>query len=117
MAAAPEDPTHKQENCNFLLCNGIPFKDNKQQVMKYRAGTQVAIQYSITTPQPGYANMSVVDTKTNKPIGVPLKVFDKFGETANNSEELDWSFKMSNTGKKCSTPGNCVLQFWWHSDK
>ncbi|KAF8418296.1 hypothetical protein EV426DRAFT_554297 [Tirmania nivea] len=114
---APGGPKHKPESCNFSLCNGIPFKDNKHQVKKFRADTQLPMRYSITTPHVGYANLSVVDTKTNKPIGAPLKVFDKFGETANNADELDWSFKMSNTGKKCSTPGNCVLQFWWHSDE
>ena len=115
--AAPEDPTHKPENCNFSLCNGIPFKDNKDQVFKYRAGAQLPIKYSIETAHPGHANLSVIDTKTNKPIGTPLKVFDKFGETTNNHDELDWSVKMSDTGKKCSTPGDCVLQFWWHSDQ
>jgi len=110
------DPTYKQDSCNFSLCNGIPFKDNAHQVKKFRPDSQLSFQYSITTPQSGYANLSVVDTKTNKPIGVPLKTFDKFGETTNNPDELNWSFKMSDTGKKCSTAGNCVLQFWWHSD-
>ena len=117
MAAAPRDPTHKQDSCNFSLCNGIPFKDNQHQVKKFRPDTQLSFQYSITTPQAGHANLSIVDTKTNKPIGAPLKVFDKFGETTNNPDELKWSFKMRNTGKKCSTPGSCVLQFWWHSDE
>ena len=116
-AAAPEDPTHKQDSCNLSLCKGIPFKDNTHQVKKFRAGAQVAFQYSITTPQAGYANLSVIDTKTNKPIGAPLKTFDKFGESTNNPDELNWSVKMSDTGRQCSTPGSCVLQFWWHSDE
>jgi len=85
--------------------------------MKFRPGAQLAIEYMIKTPHPGYANLSVVDTKTNKPIGAPLKVFSKFGETVDNADELDWSFNMSDTGRKCSTPGNCVLQFWWRSDE
>ena len=113
----PGNPPHKQESCNFSLCNGIPFKDNQHPVKTFSANAQLSFQYNITTPQPGHANLSVVDTKTNKPIGVPLKVFDKFGETTDNPDELDWSFMMSDTGKQCSTPGDCVLQFWWHSDE
>ncbi|KAI5782376.1 hypothetical protein DFH27DRAFT_488011 [Peziza echinospora] len=113
---APYDPTYDAtKGCNFLLCKGIPF-DDVNTIYKLRPKQAIPVEYIITIPHPGYANLSVVDTTLNAPIGEPLKVFEVFGE-GKDEAELKWSFEMADTGKACSEAGRCVLQFWWHSEQ
>lgn len=112
-SAAHGDPTYNSTSCNFSLCNGIPFKDNEANVVKLCPGKQVPVKYDVKTAQPGSADMSIIDTTTNKVIGQPLKKFDSFGK---DTGVQSWNIDMVDTQDKCSKPGDCVLQFVWKSN-
>ncbi|KAI5782072.1 hypothetical protein DFH27DRAFT_473892, partial [Peziza echinospora] len=115
--AVPSDPSFdRARNCNFFLCKGIPFIDNLENVYQFRPNEVIDIEYLITIPHDGVANMSVVDTYTNRMIGRPLLSFSAFGSTPDNLAETNFNFRMSNVGTRCKEQGRCVLQFWWHSD-
>lgn len=109
------DPTYNPALCNFRLCKGLVYEDNKNNVYRYSAGQVVNVRFDIRAPHPGVANMSVVDTQSNSMIGTPLKTFSSFATTNGNQAELNWSFTMSNVDGRCATAGKCVLQFWWDS--
>ena len=62
--------------------------------------------------------MSIVQTSTNKVIGEPLIVFDTYADEKaavlpKNNTDFDVTIP-TNLGKAdCSTPGDCVLQWFW----
>ncbi|KAF8540463.1 hypothetical protein BDD12DRAFT_880419 [Trichophaea hybrida] len=109
------DPTYNPSKCNLDLCKGMQFSDNAAHTFNYSAGMVIPVSYDIRAPHPGVANLSVIDTASNTMIGKPIKTFAVFAENNGNPDELHWNFTMPKLCGKCSTPGKCVLQFWWDS--
>jgi len=54
--------------CDVSLCKGIQFDDNTANVQKFTPGQVVPITVDIQAKHTGTANVSVVDTATNKMI-------------------------------------------------
>lgn len=105
--------------CDIWLCKGYKFADNKDNVYSYKAGQTVDFTVDIRAPHTGVANVSVVDTSSNSVIGSPLISWSVYASTATGvtSNETDFSVTMpDDLGDKCSTAGDCVLQWYWYAE-
>jgi hypothetical protein len=58
--------------CDVSLCKGLQFDDNTANVQKFTLGQVVPIKVDIQAKHTGTANVSVVDTATNKMISDEL---------------------------------------------
>jgi hypothetical protein len=106
--------------CDLWLCKGFQFADTPAaNIQSYTAGQVVDMKYDIRAPHTGYANVSIVDTATNKVIGEPLISWDSFASTRTGitDAELNFSVTIPDLGGKCATAGECVIQHFWHSDE
>lgn len=101
--------------CNQYLCKGFQFADNAANVQAYKAGDVIDMAVKIRIAHRGYANVSVVDTKLNKPIGVPLISWGDGYAASTNPPENQVKFKVTvpDLGGKCVTAGDCVIQWYW----
>ncbi|KIJ62119.1 hypothetical protein HYDPIDRAFT_176665 [Hydnomerulius pinastri MD-312] len=104
-----------QPACTLYLCRGMQFGDNTANVQHYTAGQTVDFKIDIKAPHTGVANVSVVDTTTNSVIGDTLYYIPNAYSTTSpiTTNETSFSITMPDVGGKCSTAGNCVLQWWW----
>jgi hypothetical protein len=105
--------------CDIWLCKGYKFADNKDNVYSYTAGETVDFTVDIRAPHTGVANVSVVETSSNSVIGSPLISWSVYASTATGvtSNETDFSVTMpDDLGSKCSTAGDCVLQWYWYAE-
>ncbi len=110
-----KDKSLDAARCNLWLCRGIQFDDNRANVQIYTPGQSVEMKVRLTIPHDGSANVSVVDTKSNKMIGDMLKLWPSgyanegmyYALTlpANNT---DFSVTMPDVSKECATAGACV---------
>lgn len=101
--------------CNLWLCKGFQFDDNVDNVQSFSLGETIDFDVNIAAPHTGFANVSVVKTSTDTIIGVPLIEFENYasnaGVAANNTA---FSVTLpSDLGGDCTTPGDCVLQWFW----
>ena len=109
--AAKTDSTYKGDECNLWLCRSLQFADNTANVETYTPGQSVHIDVKITIKHYGTANVSVVDTKSNK-IVKQLLYLDKYADDklttlpANNTA-FDVTIP-SDLGAACATAGNRV---------
>ena len=109
--AAARDKTYKPDQCNLWLCRGLQFADNSANVETWTAGQTVHLDVKITIKHYGTANMSIVDTKSNKIIKQIL-YWDKYADDklttlpANNTA-FDVTIP-SDLGSACATAGDCV---------
>jgi predicted carbohydrate-binding protein with CBM5 and CBM33 domain len=101
--------------CNAFLCKGFKYADNTANVQKYTAGQVVPFSITIGAPHTGVMNVSVVDTASNSVIGAPLISQDDYASTAHTIPEVNKAFSVTipDVGAQCSTPGACVLQWFW----
>jgi hypothetical protein len=72
--AAATNSAYNAAECNLWLCKGLQLADNKANVQNFTAGVLDMLIW-IRIPHTGTANVSVVDTKTNRVIGDPLISF------------------------------------------
>jgi hypothetical protein len=110
--AAAVDKNYKAALCNLWLCKGLQLADNTANVQTYTPGQVVPITVSLRIKHAGTANVSVVDTKTNKIIGAPLLYWDKYADEklpalpANNTK---FSVTIpTSLGSQCAAAGACV---------
>lgn len=136
---AASQPDYKPKECNFWMCKGMKFADNKEYVSifiisewiktsadlyissnvhKFKPGQTVDLYHQIVAPHTGYANVSIVKTATNKVIAADLKKFSVYASNAvpiPNSDE-HFSIKMpTDLGSKCAIAGDCVIQMFWNA--
>jgi hypothetical protein len=71
------DKGYNATACNLYLCKGLQFADNTANVQTWTAGDVVPIKIWLRIPHEGYANVSVVDTKSNMRVGEYLKIWEK----------------------------------------
>ncbi|CZS93624.1 related to chitin binding protein [Rhynchosporium graminicola] len=111
------DPKYHADKCNLWLCRGLQYADNKEHVVSYKAGQKVDMEVYLRIKHFGSANVSIVDTKTNKIISPNLVYWAKYADEkkATVPAEEKFSFKIpKNLGSKCATAGDCVIQRWWY---
>jgi hypothetical protein len=110
---------YKAEECDIWLCKGYKFADNKDNVQSYKAGQKVDFTVDIRAPHTGVANVSVVDTASNKVIGKPLISWDEYASTATGVTDDETNFSVTipdDLGSQCATAGDCVLQWYWFAE-
>lgn len=110
--ASETDPAYNPKECNLWLCKGLQYADNTDNVLSLSPGEVLPIDVWIRIPHAGYANVSVVDTKTDQIIGDQLLYWDDYADEklatlpANNSA-FSVTIPRSLEGK-CLAAGECV---------
>jgi len=105
-------------SCNFFLCKGFQLQDNMANVQTFSPGQTVPITAEIRAPHTGTCNVSVVDTTANAIIGQPLITFADYASTSHPIPANNTKFSITmptDLGGKCTTAGDCVVQWWWDS--
>jgi len=115
LQVAMSQKDYQADQCNLFLCKGYQMADNAANVQAYTAGQDVPIKVDIRAPHTGVANVSVVDTKSNAIIGMPLINFDDYASNAHTIPDSDKMFTitMPDVAAQCGQAGNCVIQWWW----
>ena len=103
--------------CNLWLCKGYQFSDNTANVKSYKPGDVIDMEVWIRIAHRGYANVSVVDTKSNTVVGNPLLVWEKdyAATTTPPVDQVKFSVKVPELGGKCTVAGDCVSFFFFPS--
>lgn len=101
--------------CNVWLCKGYKYEDNTDNVQEYSAGEEVDMEVNIAAPHTGHANVSVVSTSTGQVLGSALKSWDEYASNAYTipDDQLNFSITIPDVGSDCSSPGDCVIQWFW----
>lgn len=115
--AAKTDKKYVAAECNLWLCRGLQFGDNTANVATYTPGQVVPFTVKITIKHAGTANVSVVDTKTNKIIGKQLLFWgpgaggayadEKQSTLPANQTSFDVTIP-KDLGSACAKAGDCV---------
>ncbi|KAL2265113.1 hypothetical protein VTJ83DRAFT_6213 [Remersonia thermophila] len=103
---APYDP----EKCNLWLCKGYQFEESANNVQTYTPGQVVNFEVSIRIAHRGYANVSVVDTRTNTIIAGPLISWpsDYAASLPPPADQTNFSVAIPELGNQCIQAGDCV---------
>ncbi|KAH7360371.1 hypothetical protein BKA65DRAFT_183589 [Rhexocercosporidium sp. MPI-PUGE-AT-0058] len=103
--------------CNIWQCKGYQFADvNATNIQSWTAGQVVPFTFDVRAPHAGNANVSIINTATNKIIGSPLITYSDFGNNAYPIPANQTSFSItipSDLGSTCATAGACVVQHFW----
>ena len=103
-------------DCRMWQCKGVPFSD-AGEIFSYTAGQVIPMKVEIRAPHDGVANVSIVNIKTDKIIGEPLKSWDSYALTSSPiSQHPDWTsfdITMPDVSSECANAGDCVIQWFW----
>lgn len=119
LQVAKSQTDYNAAECDIWLCKGYKLADNKDNIYSYTAGQTIDFKVDIRAPHTGVANVSVVDTATNTAIGDPLISWSVYASTATGVKPNETSFSVTmpnDLGSKCSTAGDCVLQWYWYAE-
>lgn len=112
---AAKDSAYKPALCNLWLCKGLQFADNPTaNIQTWQPGQVVPIKVWLRIPHEGSANVSIVDTKSDKIIGSMLKVWAKGyapgrKETDAPLDQREFSVTIpEGLEEKCAAAGDCV---------
>ncbi|KAF2446743.1 hypothetical protein P171DRAFT_441987 [Karstenula rhodostoma CBS 690.94] len=97
---------------------GYQWGDNTGRVKAYAAGEVVPFYVDLVAAhKPGWANVSVVDLKTNKAVGTPVKVWSVWPDNVSGGgDDVDFNVTIPSTlGSTCDVGGKCALQWYWWS--
>ncbi|KAI5852065.1 hypothetical protein BZA05DRAFT_372955 [Tricharina praecox] len=103
--------------CNLWLCKGYQFDDNTANVQTYTPGETIQMQVDIRAPHTGYANVSIVNTKSNSVVGTALKTWESYASTSTGVTADETSFEITVPADLdgCTTAGDCVIQWFWYA--
>jgi hypothetical protein len=111
--AGAKDPTFHPEKCNLWLCKGLQFTDvAAKNINAYAPGQVVNFKIWLRVNHKGPANVSIVDTGTNKVIGSPLVSWPTYADDtvkvlpANNTD-FNITIPKDLRGQ-CAVGGACV---------
>lgn len=98
-------------------CRGIEY-DPTQPVTDVTPGQELDVAWQIVAPHPGYLELRIVRPTTEasgmimyNPDTPALKRIGNFGTTSGST-----TVTIPSTLSGCDTPGNCALQWYWHSE-
>ncbi|KAG4236104.1 hypothetical protein PC116_g15793 [Phytophthora cactorum] len=100
-------------------CRGTVYETNNT-VTELAADTPFDVQWVIQAPHPGTMVLSIVKPSTDSSSTITyesvaeLLTIDPFAENSNDKTSTTATIPTSLTG--CGSPGDCALQFYWHSD-
>ncbi|KAG9231084.1 hypothetical protein BJ875DRAFT_407635 [Amylocarpus encephaloides] len=123
-AAAKDSLYQGAAACNLWLCRGLQFADNTKNVQNWMVGQKVPIEVNIRIRHVGIANVSIIDTKSDKYVkgGEGLLVWSKgyADESVRGSlpaNQTMFDVVVPDLGESCKVAGECVLQWWWYGTK
>lgn len=117
--AARNDKNYIAAKCNLWLCRGLQYADNTANVMAYTPGQVIDFDVKITIKHKGTANMSIVDTKSNKVVKQLLYWSNYADETLKTMPANNTVFSVTmpkDLGGACTTAGDCV-SFCFENEK
>ncbi|KAG3097694.1 hypothetical protein PI124_g15457 [Phytophthora idaei] len=100
-------------------CRGTVYETNNT-VTELAADTPFDVQWVIQAPHPGTMVLSIVKPSADSSGTITyesvaeLLTIDPFAENSNDKTSTTATIPTSLTG--CGSPGDCALQFCWHSD-
>lgn len=105
--------------CNAYLCRGYQYEDNKTNVKFLRVNDTLAFHIDLVAGhRPGFANFSIVATKTNKVLK-PLKTWEHWPDVTDGSTyEQKTNFNITippGLESACKKAGSCVMQWYWYA--
>jgi hypothetical protein len=105
--------------CNAFLCRGYQYEDNKSNVKSLRVNDSLAFHIDLVAGhRPGFANFSVVSTKTNQVLK-RLKTWDHWPDVTDGSTyEQKTNFNITippGLESTCKKAGSCVMQWYWYA--
>lgn len=109
--ASKTDKSYIADKCNLWLCRGLQFADNTANVVAYTPGQVINFDVKITIKHKGTANMSIVDTKSNKVVKQLLYWSNYADETLKTMPANNTVFSVTmpkDLGGACTTAGDCV---------
>ncbi|KAI2629464.1 hypothetical protein GGS21DRAFT_545347 [Xylaria nigripes] len=113
------DDADEDYHCNAYLCRGYQYEDNEDKVQAVKAGDVLTFHIDlIAGHHPGYANVSVVDLKSNTVIGDPLVKWDNWPDSKSGPPRNDTDFTATipdTLGTACNEGGKCAIQWYWWS--
>ncbi|RDB22383.1 hypothetical protein Hypma_010480 [Hypsizygus marmoreus] len=118
-AAAKVDSGYNATACHLFFCRGLQYEDNKSNTRVYKTGTVVPFHVDIEAHHTGYANVSVVNLATQRPIGTlflwPVYTNNSLGPADWPKNETDFEVTIPNLGTQCTKAGACAIQWWWYA--
>ena len=120
-AAAKDSKYQGPALCNLWLCRGLQYADNTKNVQSWKVGQKVPIEVSLRIKHVGSANVSIVDTKSNKFVkgGENLLYWASgYADEANKNPPANntkFEVTIPELGDACKTAGECVrsLSFYF----
>ncbi|KAG7387226.1 hypothetical protein PHYBOEH_008340 [Phytophthora boehmeriae] len=100
-------------------CRGLVYEANNT-VTQLTAGTPFDVEWVIQAPHPGTMVLSVVKPSTDSSGTITYKsvaellTINPFAVNSDDNASTTATIPTSVTG--CESPGECALQFYWHSD-
>ncbi|ETI41727.1 hypothetical protein L917_12516 [Phytophthora nicotianae] len=100
-------------------CRGTVYEASNT-VTELEAGTPFDVEWVIQAPHPGTMVLSIVKPSTDISGTITyesvaeLLTIDPFAVNSNDKTSTTTRIPTSVTG--CGSPGDCALQFYWHSD-
>lgn len=115
-----KDSTYNATACHLFFCRGYQYEDNKSNTRVYTAGQVVPFTVDIEAHHTGYANVSVVNLKTQKTIGTPLLRWPVYANSSLGPDEWpknesSFSVTVPDMKGQCSTGGLCAIQWFWYA--
>jgi hypothetical protein len=120
LQVAASQADYDEAACNIWQCKGYKFEDNAAaNIQSWTTGQKVDFRFDVRAPHTGYANVSIVETATNKILGDMLVVYDNFADNARPTSANDTAFSFTVPGgleSTCAKAGACVVQHFWNAE-
>ncbi|KAL4116896.1 hypothetical protein PRIC2_012348 [Phytophthora ramorum] len=99
-------------------CRGTVYEEGSN-VTTLAPGADFDVKWTIQAPHPGYMKLSILKPSKDSKGTITYKSYKTLltiEPFANNGGDDSTTAKMPADVSGCEKPGDCVLQFYWHSD-
>ncbi|POM77694.1 Chitin-binding protein [Phytophthora palmivora] len=99
-------------------CRGTVYEEGSN-VTTLQPGKDFDVRWTIQAPHPGFMKLSILKPVADSTGTITYKSYKtilNIEPFAENGGDGSTTAKMPADVKGCEKPGNCVLQFYWHSD-
>ncbi|KAF4130665.1 Lytic polysaccharide mono-oxygenase [Phytophthora infestans] len=99
-------------------CRGTVYEEGSN-VTTLQPGKKFDVKWTIQAPHPGFMKLSILKPSEDSNGVITYKKYKTLltiEPFAENGGDGSTTAKMPANVKGCKSPGDCVLQFYWHSD-